>query len=226
MQGRMTMALNSQQEICAVQKGGGIPVPVSAILQCSRIAASKVHEITALIKKALEEHNSARIKKPVPPASALSVQPVQNTIAFTATPVFVDTDSMEVSAAAAAAAAAAATSINQHQHDTLPPPSPLAGPDSPSMDIIASETVHAAEEQALFQGAKSAWDNGEQPLAPATGGGAAATTKAATKATKTTTKPSTASAASKKPVAKKKPSTGGGAVDLSVAIKPKAKKKP
>lgn len=224
MQGRMTMALNSQQEICAVQKGGGIPVPVSAILQCSRIAASKVHEITALIKKALEEHNSARIKKPVPPASALSVQPVQNTIAFTATPVFVDTDSMEVSAAAAAAAAAA-TSINQHQHDTLPPPSPLAGPDSPSMDIIASETVHAAEEQALFQGAKSAWEDVEQPLAPATGG-AAATTKAATKATKTTTKPSTASAASKKPVAKKKPSTGGGAVDLSVAIKPKAKKKP
>ena len=224
MQGRMTMALNSQQEICAVQKGGGIPVPVSAILQCSRIAASKVHETTALIKKALEEHNSARIKKPVPPASALSVQPVQNTIAFTATPVFVDTDSMEVSAAAAAAAAAA-TSINQHQHDTLPPPSPLAGPDSPSMDIIASETVHAAEEQALFQGAKSAWEDVEQPLAPATGG-AAATTKAATKATKTTTKPSTASAASKKPVAKKKPSTGGGAVDLSVAIKPKAKKKP
>jgi len=101
----------------------------------------------------------------------------------------------------------------------------LAGPDSPSMDIIASETVHAAEEQALFQGAKSAWEDVEQPLAPATGG-AAATTKAATKATKTTTKPSTASAASKKPVAKKKPSTGGGAVDLSVAIKPKAKKKP
>ncbi len=60
MDGRMTLTLNSHREICAVQKGGGTPLTVDQILQCTRIAAVKVEEITEILQQALKEATSSQ----------------------------------------------------------------------------------------------------------------------------------------------------------------------
>jgi len=54
MEGRMTITLNSHREICAVQKTGGTPLLLDQIIQCTRIAAVKVEEITELIQQELK----------------------------------------------------------------------------------------------------------------------------------------------------------------------------
>jgi len=54
MDGRMTLTMNSHREICAIQKGGGIPISVEHIKQCVRIAAVKAEEITEIIQQALK----------------------------------------------------------------------------------------------------------------------------------------------------------------------------
>lgn len=58
MDGRMTFTLNSHREICAVQKAGGIPLSVGTILQCARIAAVKVEEITEIIQESLKQYST------------------------------------------------------------------------------------------------------------------------------------------------------------------------
>jgi len=55
MDGRMTLTMNSHREMCAVQKGGGIPITMEQVIQCARIAAVKVEEITTLIREALNQ---------------------------------------------------------------------------------------------------------------------------------------------------------------------------
>eukprot|EP01104_Vermistella_antarctica_P015412 TRINITY_DN5062_c0_g1_i1.p1 TRINITY_DN5062_c0_g1~~TRINITY_DN5062_c0_g1_i1.p1 ORF type:complete len:444 (+),score=169.41 TRINITY_DN5062_c0_g1_i1:142-1473(+) len=54
MSGRMTMSINSHNEMCAVQKGGGSPLSIDQILKCSRVASVKVAEITEIIHKFLK----------------------------------------------------------------------------------------------------------------------------------------------------------------------------
>ncbi|URE11760.1 Zinc finger, C3HC4 type (RING finger) [Musa troglodytarum] len=60
MGGRMTFTLNSNGDICAVQKAGGVGVTSSIIMQCLQIASAKVADFTSKIKHAVEIYNTER----------------------------------------------------------------------------------------------------------------------------------------------------------------------
>lgn len=57
MGGRITITMNSQGDVCAVQKGGGVGVSSSEIMRCLRIAAAKAQSITETLKKAVRYTN-------------------------------------------------------------------------------------------------------------------------------------------------------------------------
>ena len=59
----MTMTLNAQEEICAVQKAGGTPLYADRIIECTRIASVKVKELDAIIKQNLEKDAEDRKSK-------------------------------------------------------------------------------------------------------------------------------------------------------------------
>lgn len=50
MGGRMTATINSNGDVCAIQKAGGEGVMSSVIMQCLRIASVKASDITSKIK--------------------------------------------------------------------------------------------------------------------------------------------------------------------------------
>ncbi|KAL0558809.1 hypothetical protein IC582_003391 [Cucumis melo] len=60
MGGRMTVTLNANNDVCAIQKAGGEGVLKSVIMQCLRIASVKAGDITTKIKNAVETYSSAR----------------------------------------------------------------------------------------------------------------------------------------------------------------------
>lgn len=64
--GTMTIAVNSHSEICGVQKGGGIPIDMDQILNCTKIAAQKSSEITKILKESLLKDENERKQKSVP----------------------------------------------------------------------------------------------------------------------------------------------------------------
>lgn len=49
----MTATLNSNGDVCAIQKAGGVGVMQSVIMQCLRIASMKAADITLKIKEAV-----------------------------------------------------------------------------------------------------------------------------------------------------------------------------
>lgn len=53
MRGRMTATINSNGDVCAIQKAGGEGVMSSVIMQCLRIASVKAADITSKIKNAV-----------------------------------------------------------------------------------------------------------------------------------------------------------------------------
>lgn len=53
MGGRMTATINSNGDVCAIQKAGGEGVMSSVIMQCLRIASVKAADITSKIKNAV-----------------------------------------------------------------------------------------------------------------------------------------------------------------------------
>lgn len=53
MGGRMTVTLNANNDVCAIQKAGGEGVLKSVIMQCLRIASVKAGDITTKIKNAV-----------------------------------------------------------------------------------------------------------------------------------------------------------------------------
>lgn len=55
MGGRLTVTVNSQGDVCAIQKGGGVGVRSSEIIRCIRIALSKAVEVTNQLKKAVPD---------------------------------------------------------------------------------------------------------------------------------------------------------------------------
>ena len=61
MDGRITMTLNAHREICAVQKAGGTPLSVAQIMQCAKVAAVKVAEVTAAVQTALKSSRDIKI---------------------------------------------------------------------------------------------------------------------------------------------------------------------
>lgn len=60
MGGRMTATLNSNGDVCAVQKAGGDGVSLNMITHCLRLAALKAVDITSKIKNAVDSYNTAR----------------------------------------------------------------------------------------------------------------------------------------------------------------------
>ncbi|XP_023745981.1 exosome complex component RRP45A isoform X2 [Lactuca sativa] len=60
MGGSMTATLNTNGDVCAIQKAGGEGVPHSVIMQCLRIASVKAADITNKIKNSVESYNTER----------------------------------------------------------------------------------------------------------------------------------------------------------------------
>lgn len=61
----MTATLNTNGDICAIQKAGGEAVIQSVVMQCLRIASVKATDITDKIKKAVESYSMARALKKI-----------------------------------------------------------------------------------------------------------------------------------------------------------------
>jgi exosome complex RNA-binding protein Rrp42 (RNase PH superfamily) len=59
--GSFTVTVNPQGELCAAQKAHGIGILPAQVMQCTRIAATKVKDLTAALRKALEAHEVARV---------------------------------------------------------------------------------------------------------------------------------------------------------------------
>ncbi|CAH7669349.1 ribosomal protein S5 domain 2-type protein [Phakopsora pachyrhizi] len=55
--GKMTLAINTQKEICVVNKSGGVPLEVDEIMRLVKIASVKVREIDELIRKTVEKES-------------------------------------------------------------------------------------------------------------------------------------------------------------------------
>ncbi|MDO9334167.1 MAG: exosome complex component RRP45 [Dehalococcoidales bacterium] len=51
----LTVTLNVHGEVCCLQKGGGVGVDVTTLLQCTQIALTKTQELTTLIQNKLKE---------------------------------------------------------------------------------------------------------------------------------------------------------------------------
>jgi len=60
-QGQVTITVNPQGEICALQKADGIGLTASQVMRCVRIAIQRMSEHVGLMKKALEVHGVARV---------------------------------------------------------------------------------------------------------------------------------------------------------------------
>ncbi|KAL9327813.1 hypothetical protein ACSQ67_002816 [Phaseolus vulgaris] len=60
MTGRMTATLNSNGDVCAIQKAGGEGVSQRFIMHCLKLAHDKAIDITTKIKDAVEIHNNER----------------------------------------------------------------------------------------------------------------------------------------------------------------------
>jgi len=53
MRGRLTATINASGDICALQKGGGIGIKQSVVMQCLRVAAVKAADIASKIMTAV-----------------------------------------------------------------------------------------------------------------------------------------------------------------------------
>ncbi|KAK8462339.1 hypothetical protein SEVIR_1G193500v4 [Setaria viridis] len=65
MGGRMTATINSNGDICSIQKAGGEGVMSSVVMQCLRIASVKAADITSKIKKAVDSYTTEKALKKV-----------------------------------------------------------------------------------------------------------------------------------------------------------------
>nr|CAB3446844.1 unnamed protein product [Digitaria exilis] len=65
MGGRMTATINSNGDICAIQKAGGEGVMSGVVMQCLRIASVKAADITSKIKKAVDSYTTEKALKKV-----------------------------------------------------------------------------------------------------------------------------------------------------------------
>ncbi|KAI3823477.1 hypothetical protein L1987_04915 [Smallanthus sonchifolius] len=75
MGGSLTATLNTNGDVCAIQKAGGDGVLQSVIMQCLRIASVKAGDITSKIKNAVESYNTQRSLRKIKrhnPSSAVS----------------------------------------------------------------------------------------------------------------------------------------------------------
>jgi exosome complex RNA-binding protein Rrp42 (RNase PH superfamily) len=59
--GSFTVTVNPQGELCAAQKAHGVGILPAQVMQCTRIAATKVKDLTSQLRTALEAHEVARV---------------------------------------------------------------------------------------------------------------------------------------------------------------------
>ncbi|XP_047316359.1 exosome complex component RRP45A-like [Impatiens glandulifera] len=65
MGGSLTATINTNGDVCAIQKAGGVGVLQSVIMQCLRIASVKAADITNKIKTAVEAYNIERAQRKI-----------------------------------------------------------------------------------------------------------------------------------------------------------------
>ncbi|XP_020531561.1 exosome complex component RRP45A isoform X2 [Amborella trichopoda] len=74
MGGRMTVTMNTNEDVCAIQKPGGQGVKQSEIMRCLRLASQKATDITDKIKKAVEAYDLERAQRKIRRHSSSSAQ--------------------------------------------------------------------------------------------------------------------------------------------------------
>ncbi|XP_012074955.2 exosome complex component RRP45A isoform X2 [Jatropha curcas] len=72
MGGRMTVTVNANGDICAIQKAGGEGVMQSDIMRCLRLASRNSESITKKIKDAVETYNTARALRKIKRQSSVA----------------------------------------------------------------------------------------------------------------------------------------------------------
>lgn len=55
MAGSVTLTLNAHKELCAVQKAGGVPVPMEMLVRCTQIAAAKAELLNEMLERRARE---------------------------------------------------------------------------------------------------------------------------------------------------------------------------
>ncbi|KAF3668922.1 Protein RRP45A [Capsicum annuum] len=76
MGGRMSVTLNANGDVCAIQKAGGHGVMQGVVMQCLRIASVKAGDITSKIKTVVESYKTERALRMVKrhaPSNAVDV---------------------------------------------------------------------------------------------------------------------------------------------------------
>lgn len=53
--GALTVAMNSNGEVCGLHKAGGLPVEANLVMRCAHVAAERVVQLTHLLDKALQD---------------------------------------------------------------------------------------------------------------------------------------------------------------------------
>uniref|UniRef100_A0A453NGU6 Exoribonuclease phosphorolytic domain-containing protein n=1 Tax=Aegilops tauschii subsp. strangulata TaxID=200361 RepID=A0A453NGU6_AEGTS len=76
MGGRMTATINSNGDVCAIQKAGGEGVMSSVIMQCLRIASVKAADITSKIKREVDDYTTEKALQKVKRTPALVAKKV------------------------------------------------------------------------------------------------------------------------------------------------------
>ncbi|KAI4977877.1 hypothetical protein ZWY2020_014431 [Hordeum vulgare] len=74
--GRMTATINSNGDVCAIQKAGGEGVMSSVIMQCLRIASVKAADITSKIKREVDDYTTEKALQKVKRTPALVAKKV------------------------------------------------------------------------------------------------------------------------------------------------------
>lgn len=59
--GTLTVALNSQSEICVLSKQGGAPLPAEDVMRAVMIGVERVREVDEVVKAALEAEKKRRV---------------------------------------------------------------------------------------------------------------------------------------------------------------------
>ncbi|KAL9253980.1 Exosome complex component RRP45B-like protein [Drosera capensis] len=78
MKGRMTITLNTNGDVCAIQKAGGVGVTHDVIMDCLLAASDKASDVTRMIKDAVRLYDEGRalhgIKRQPSSATELTIQ--------------------------------------------------------------------------------------------------------------------------------------------------------
>lgn len=67
--GALTVAMNSNGEVCGLHKAGGLPLDPSLVVRCAQVASERVVQLTELLNKALKDstakHHPLSVARPV-----------------------------------------------------------------------------------------------------------------------------------------------------------------